>query len=68
MSESAPWPAFLTPPRELHGWLLQEALRRQKEGEPVSRHLATLRWLVLAELDRSVPEPSAKPEFSSPTP
>lgn len=60
---TAPWPGYLTPPGELWAWLQQEALRRQKEGEPTWRHLATLRWLVLAELDRTAPEPPAKPDF-----
>lgn len=52
------WPPFLTPLPELLPWLEQEAKRRAPEGIDVFRHLTSLRWLVLAELDRpAVPEP-----------
>jgi hypothetical protein len=50
--QPAAWPSFLTPPHQLFTWLQQEAMRRQREDGDVVKHLATLRWLVLAELER----------------
>jgi hypothetical protein len=48
-------PAWLTPPAELRGWLDDQARQHQKDPV-VQRHLLTIRWLVLAELDRTAPE------------
>jgi hypothetical protein len=57
--ELPPWPHLFTPPAELRGWLDDQALQHQKD--PVlQRHLRTIRWLVLAELDRTAPEPPPK--------
>ncbi|MGI4835082.1 MAG: hypothetical protein ACRYFK_16640 [Janthinobacterium lividum] len=54
MAELPPWPGFFTPPDALGAWLA--FLSRQHRGDPVAqRHLLTLRWLLLAELDRSAP-------------
>ena len=53
MSEPAvAWPGFLTPLPELMVWLEQEAKRRTPEGMGVFKHHVSLRWLVLAELER----------------
>lgn len=57
--ELPPWPRLFTPPAALLGWLDEQ--RRLLQGDPVAcRHLLTLRWLVLAELDRTAPEPGPK--------
>lgn len=54
MAELPAWPALFTPPAELLGWL--EEQRRLHQRDPaMCRHLLTLRWLVLAELDRTAP-------------
>ncbi len=61
MSELPNWPKLFTPPGELVGWLDDQS--RQHQKDPVTtRHLLTIRWLVLAELDRTAPEPPAKPD------
>ena len=60
MAELPAWPATFTAPAQLLGWLDEQA--RQHPHEPVvRRHLLTLRWLVLAELDRTAPAPPLKP-------
>ena len=51
---SPPWPGFFTPPEALAHWLRVQAQVHRGDKE-VQRHLLTLRWLVLAELDRSAP-------------
>jgi hypothetical protein len=61
MSELPTWPALFTPPAELLGWLDEQSRLHQRD--PVRRkHLLTLRWLLLAELDRTAPERPAKPD------
>lgn len=64
MAELPPWPRFFTPPDELALWL--RAQGQQHRGDPVvQRHLLTLRWLLLAEADRSAPTPPAPPRPGS---
>lgn len=60
MAELPAWPATFTPPAALLGWL-DELSRQRHVGPEAKRHLLTLRWLVLAELDRTAPEPPPKP-------
>lgn len=60
MGELPTWPALFTPPAELLGWLDEQARRHQRDPE-LRRHLLTLRWLLLAELDRTASEPPPKP-------
>jgi hypothetical protein len=60
VAELPAWPALFTPPAELLGWL--EEQRRLHQRDPaMCRHLLTLRWLVLAELDRTAPPKGFKP-------
>ena len=55
--DPAPWPRLLTPPEELLAWLSRDRQRLTNNGDArLARHVNTLRWLVLAELGRSVPE------------
>jgi hypothetical protein len=57
LAEHAPWPKLLTPPAALLDWL-----HEQKNKDPVeARHFLTMRWLVLAELARTAPEPPKNP-------
>lgn len=63
MSALPNWPALFTAPHDLVGWLDDQARLHQKDPA-VYRHLLTLRWLVLAELDRTSPEPPFKADFS----
>lgn len=59
MPELPPWPQLFTRPADLIGWLDDQS--RQHQQDPVvRRHLLTIRWLVLAELDRTAPEPPPK--------
>ena len=59
--DPAPWPRLLTPPRELLAWLSQDYQRLTNNGDAgLARHVRALRWLVLAELDRTAPEPSGR--------
>jgi hypothetical protein len=63
VAELPAWPTLFTPPAELLGWL--EEQRRLHQRDPaMRRHLLTLRWLVLAELDRTAPAFTSKPDFS----
>lgn len=64
MAELPVWPSFFTPPAELLGWL--EEQRRLHQRDPaMCRHLLALRWLVLAELDRTAPAATSNPGFPS---
>lgn len=62
MGELPEWPALFTPPADLLGWL-DEQRRLHQRDEVTCRHLLTLRWLVLAELDRTAPDPPPKPDL-----
>lgn len=62
MAELPPWPHLFTPPADLIGWLDDQARQHQKDPA-LRRHLLTLRWLVLAELDRTAPAPPPQPDF-----
>jgi hypothetical protein len=56
------WPQLFTRPAELIGWLDDQSRQYQKDPV-VRRHLLTIRWLVLAELDRTAPELPPKSDF-----
>ena len=67
----APWPAALLPAGQVLAWLNAHHahLGALLGGQ---RATTTLRWLVLAELDRSAPErlpkPADMPDFTPQTP
>ncbi len=62
MAELPAWPALFTPPAELLHWLAEQS--RQHQRDPVQlRHWQALRWLVLAELDRTASMPPPTPEL-----
>lgn len=56
----APWPALLPAPLQLLGWL-DEQTRAHRTNADTLRLLGGLRWLVLAEVDRTAPDPPPKP-------
>lgn len=56
---AAPWPSMLPAPIQLLGWL-DEQNRVHRGDEDTLRLLRGLRWLVLAEVDRTAPEPPPK--------
>jgi hypothetical protein len=55
----AAWPSMLPPPLQLLRWL---------DALPPGPESRALRWLVLAELDRTAPEPPAPESISHPFP
>lgn len=58
MPEHPAWPRFFTPAEDLRAWLQQ--VSQQHPGDTaVQRHVLTLRWLLLAELDRAAPPPAS---------
>jgi hypothetical protein len=61
-AERAPWPSHCARPEEILEWLN----KLQAKDGLTGRCLLGMRWLVLAELDRTVPEPAprAVPAFT----
>lgn len=55
----ANWPSCIPAPLDLLSWL-DGQVRSSKDGAEL-RILAGFRWLVLAEIDRTAPEPPPKP-------
>ena len=52
---------LLTPLPELLDWLTQENRHLTQNGDAsLARHVRTLRWLVLAELERNPPEATGR--------
>jgi len=61
MAEPAPWPKMMLPPRETLEWLNRQR-PADKEGQ---KAVFTLRWLVHAELGRTVPDPAPTADFTA---
>ncbi|GAB2954635.1 hypothetical protein GCM10027048_20150 [Hymenobacter coalescens] len=62
---AATWPRRFPSPVELLAWLDDQAREHGRDWEEY-RFLLAFRWLVLAELDRTAPEPAAKAPFDTP--
>lgn len=62
--ESAPWPRIMAAPAEVLRWL-----DKQRPLDAAGKKcVLTLRWLVHAELDRSVPDPPPSITHFTPEP
>jgi|GEM_PF-5184444 len=62
MPEQPAWPSYFSSPEAVRAWLTAQS-KHHKGDQVVQRHLLTLRWLLLSELDRTAPGPSPRADY-----